>query len=64
MTDSQKALEKYLIDLNRQAKENGSPFATVTDMDHWANYGITSIEEFERYDEERYGRLWFWTNGK
>ena len=52
MTDSQKALEKYLIDLNRQAKEDGSPFAIVTDPDHWANKGITSIEEFESYNEE------------
>ena len=52
MTDSQKALEKYLIDLNRQAKENGSPFAIVTDLDHWAGYGVTSVEEFERYDAQ------------
>jgi len=52
MTDSQKALAQHLADINAQAKENGSPFAIVTDLDHWAGYGVTSVEEFERYDAQ------------
>lgn len=50
MTDSQKALSAYLVNLNAQAKENGSPFEIVTDLDHWASYGVYSVEEFELYD--------------
>lgn len=50
MTDSQKALSAYLVNLNAQAKENGSPFEIVTELDHWASYGVYSVEEFELFD--------------
>ena len=50
MTDSQKALSAYLVNLNAQAKENGSPFEIVTNLDHWADLGVYSVEEFELFD--------------
>ena len=54
MTDSQKTLAQHLADLliNARAKENGSSFTIVTDIDHRADYDVTSVEEFERHDDE------------
>jgi hypothetical protein len=50
ITETQKELAQYLVNLNAEAKANGSPFAIMTEIEHWADIGVYSVKDFETYD--------------
>lgn len=48
-TQEQLALRTFIQAENTAAMEKGSCFLTTDCLDHWAGYGIRSIEEYELY---------------
>jgi hypothetical protein len=57
-------LSQHLKNINDNLRENGSYFLVVEDLDHWAQYGVYSVEQFERYElESTYYELYKDVNG-